>query len=235
MLTNDKLYHFAQCANFSYKDNATADYKKIGYTTVKFIEHDEAQAYVLANKTQITVCFRGTEPSSWNDIKADLRAFPKKGFHKGFWTEYNKLKTDIEQTVKKLKTTRKNAELYLTGHSLGGAMATVACFDYPEARAVVTYGAPRACTWFRTLPVKHVRVVHNNDVVPKVPPFFIGYKHHADTLTYMNYYGKVRKMTAWQRLKDGFRGRWRALQKRQVFDGLYDHSISQYCRYLKEN
>jgi hypothetical protein len=42
-------------------------------------------------------------------------------------------------------------------------------------------------------------------------------------------------MTLWQRMKDKFRGRWRALQKRQPFDGAFDHSIGLYVQCISKN
>ena len=60
----------------------------------------------------------------------------------------------------------------------------------------------------------------------------MGYRHHG-TNQYINYYGNIRKMGFWQRLKDSWRGRIRALLKGQPFDGVYDHSIDEYIRKLK--
>ena len=48
----------------------------------------------------------------------------------------------------------------------------------------------------------------------------------------INYYGNIRKLTRWQKLKDMWRGRWRALKKFQLFDGIYDHNMDKYCSKL---
>ena len=69
-------------------------------------------------------------------------------------------------------------------------------------------------------------------MVAKVPFWFIGYRHHGD-LTYINHYGNIRTLTSWQRLKDQLRGRWCALRKFQMFDGIRDHDIGKYCKKLK--
>jgi triacylglycerol lipase len=228
--------HFATIAQNAYLDNGKPAFRKLGYTSCKFIDIDGAQAYVVANKDRIVVAFRGTEPTEWNDIKADLRAFHDNGFHKGFLHEYSKLKDAVREEVDRQVKNKPTAQLFITGHSLGGAMATVAAFDYPTAECVYTFGSPRACSWSKAkqFPVKHVRVVNNNDAVPKVPFAFMGFKH-VGTLHYMNFYGNVRNMTKWQRFKDGWRGRWRALKKRVPFDGFYDHSMNEYCRFLKDD
>ena len=75
---------------------------------------------------------------------------------------------------------------------------------------------------------KHWRFVNNNDIVTKVPFWFMGYRHHG-TEWYINYYGNIRDHTYWQRVKDAWRGRARAVKKLQFFDGMYDHSITGYA------
>jgi triacylglycerol lipase len=229
--------HFATIAQIAYLDNAKKQFKKLGYNESHLIDVDGAQAHIAANEERIIIAFRGTEPTEWNDIKADLNAFHEDGFHKGFLHEFKKLQPAIQDRLEKLASKHeKPRQLFITGHSLGGAMATVAAFYYPEAEYVYTFGAPRACGWKRSkvFPVPHIRVVNNNDVVPKVPFAWLGFKHTGE-LHYMNFYGNVRKMTKWQRFKDGWRGRWRALKKRVPFDGFYDHSMNEYCRFLKDD
>ena len=41
-------------------------------------------------------------------------------------------------------------------------------------------------------------------------------------------FGNIRKMSPWQRFKDQWRGRMRALSKGQPFDGVFDHSVEKY-------
>ena len=229
--------HFAAMARIAYLDNAEQDFKKLGYNESLLIDVDGAQAHIAVNNERIVVAFRGTEPTEWNDIKADLRAFHDDGFHKGFLIEYRKLEQRIKNRIRNFKLENPNREIYITGHSLGGAMATVAsCLLEEDIKAVYTFGAPRACSWStaKKYNVNHIRVVNNNDVVPKVPFWWIGFKH-VGTLHYMNFYGNVRNMTKWQRFKDGWRGRWRALKKKVPFDGFYDHSMNEYCRFLKDD
>ena len=97
----------------------------------------------------------------------------------------------------------KTKRLLVTGHSLGGAMATIGSFDlhhgvdgdpYPVTLAV-TFGAPRSLSaaWFDstsrvTYDVPTLRVTHHRDVVPHVPPrscfLFTGY-HHVGREVYL--------------------------------------------------
>lgn len=231
----------AEMAEIAYLDKKPAipKYKKLGYAGYEFIENDGAQCHVVWNDDEIVICFRGTEPSELSDVLADLNAWPDKAqvggrVHNGFQNELEKLWENIIDVLE----INKDKELYITGHSLGGAMATVAASRLKdEVEALYTYGSPRVGTrsFVKSFShVSHYRFVNNNDIVPKVPPAFFGYKHHVSP-TYINYYGNIRPATYWQRVKDQWRGRWRALKKGQPFDGVYDHGMNYYCEYTKEN
>ena len=130
----------------------------------------------------------------------------------------------------------KQKQLWITGHSLGGAMATLCASRLEEKNPkLYTYGSPRVGgkEFCQGMDVPHWRFVNNNDVVTKVPFWFMGYHHHG-TEWYINHYGNFRSKTFWQRLKDSWRGRWKALTKRKLFDGMYDHSITEYSEKLKK-
>jgi triacylglycerol lipase len=73
--------------------------------------------------------------------------------------------------------------------------------------------------------------VNNNDIVPRVPPSWLGYRHKGQEI-YLNAYGKIRRITGWQRLKDRWRGMVRGLREGQV-DFFADHSIGEYIRHIR--
>ena len=123
-----------------------------------------------------------------------------------------------------------------TGHSLGAALATVMASRI-DAEELYTFGSPRVGTrsFINEMTadgITHYRFVNNNDIVTRVPLALMGYKHHGE-LCYINHYGNIRKMTAWQRIKDQWRGRLRAWQKREWFDGARDHSMDLYYNKIK--
>ena len=231
----EHAHHFALAAKAAYLEDTPTEFKTLGYSAWKFFDSNGAEAYVAWNSERILIAFRGTEPNEFSDIKADLNAAHFHGFHKGFYTEYLKNSDSIGAQIDKLLMKRVRP-IYVCGHSLGGAIATVYAHLSPhDIEAVYTYGSPRALSWRRAKEwdTKYYRFHNNNDIVPTVPFWFMGFKHVGE-LCYLNYYGNVRKLTAWQKFKDQWRGRWRAFKKGVPFDGVYDHNIGEYCRFLED-
>ena len=235
------IHKFAKASSIAYKDNADKEFNDMGYTVLQFVDHEGAQCYLLESDTDIALVFRGTEPKEFSDIKADLNAIQRDSkagtgdVHTGFATEVDKIweKLSLPSTVQMVK---KQKDFYIAGHSLGAAMATIAAHRLQNTyniKCIYTYGSPRAGDkeFVESLKVPHYRCRNNNDLVTKVPFWIMGYRHHG-TLVYINYYGNVRKLSSWQRFKDGWRGRFRAWSKGQWFDGAYDHSITEYERKL---
>ena len=129
------------------------------------------------------ICFRGTEPASIRDWITNLRAYkvPVKGnssgsaeilghVHKGFNEAYKSVSIQIEKYLKGCES----LPLYITGHSLGGALATLATWylERDKLAACYTFGAPQVgddglLNYFRT-PI--YRIVNGADPVPLVPP-----------------------------------------------------------------
>ncbi len=227
-------YFFAAVSMLAYRDPDKCQkyWDKLGYKSF-FYDEDGAQCYVLEHDNHFIVAFRGTEPKSISDIKADLRFIKtyhrgEGKVHRGFmievWKLADLLANHIYQTDK---------QVYVTGHSLGGAMATLySTLCRPKNKPVVyTYGAPRCGNedYCRLYPNQLYRVVNNNDAVPTVPYRVMGYRHTGETI-YINHYGNIRNLTPWQKFKDHLRGRFAAWRKLEFFDGIRDHSIDKYCQ-----
>ncbi len=92
----------------------------------------------------------------------------------------------------------KSRPVYVTGHSLGGAlalMATAELANHEDATirdsiaACYTFGCPRAGDSSFDLYVKAplYRITNGVDLVPAIPPAILGYRHVGDT----RYFGKT--------------------------------------------
>ena len=232
-----KLQHYAILAGAAYSPPSIAEeiFNEQGYHTSTFLDAGGAEAYIIENDKDLVIVFRGTEVSEVSDIKADLQFLKVHGIHRGFADYYLELQEMIYDYMKKYD--RKNLNLLTCGHSLGGAMAQICAYDFQDTvHNCYTFGSPRVFgnDLVPDLSYTHTRVVNNNDIVPKVPPALLLYSHYG-TKAYINCMGEIRKLTSWQRVKDSLRGRKRAFQKGEKFDGLYDHSIDQYISKLEVN
>ena len=176
-------------SGLAYKEPSEVNkkFRKHGFYDTKYCNKQGAQCYVVWNDTDAVICFRGTEPKEMSDIKADLNAIQRKGLHNtgdvhsGFQGEINKIWDLILEKVNELK----DHKIYITGHSLGGAMATICAKRLQEEKIEVqclyTYGSPRVVDkrWVKSLQIPHYRFQNNNDVVCKVPFWIMGYRHHG--------------------------------------------------------
>ena len=235
---------FAKLSKIAYLDakEATKQAKTFGFTTVEFYNIDGAQAYRFMNKHDLVIACRGTEPTEYNDIKADANALPViaetvSRVHAGFKTEVDELWPLVLEDLQHKANDKK--AIWFCGHSLGAAMATIMasrCHLYPEVEPVqelYTYGSPRVGwpTYVSSLGVTHHRWVNNNDIVTRVPLWIMGYRHHGEE-HYMNAYGNIRQPKGWQRFKDRMRGMWMGLKQGKI-DNFSDHDIGLYVANLE--
>lgn len=235
---------FAQLASIAYCNakDAKSQAKKLGFTTTEFYDRDGAQAYRFMNKEDLVIACRGTQPTEFNDISADLKAIPVMAetvsrVHQGFKAEVDELWPMICDDL--IRPVNMGKKVWFCGHSLGAAMATIMasrCKFYasvPDPEELYTYGSPRVGwpTYVKSLGIVHHRWVNNNDIVTRVPLAIMGYRHHGEE-HYMNAWGNVRKPTGWQRFKDRMRGMWMGLKQGKI-DNFGDHSMVNYVANLE--
>lgn len=240
----EKSLLFAKLAQIAYEaePDAKREAKKLGFTTTEFYNKDGAQAYRFMNKHDLVIACRGTQPTEFNDIKADLKALPVVAetisrVHQGFKAEVDELWPMVLEDLQ--RTRNQNKKIWFCGHSLGAAMATIMasrCHKYPDIAPVeelYTYGSPRVGwrAYCNSLGVIHHRWVNNNDIVTRVPLNIMGFVHDGEE-HYINAYGKMRSPTGWQRIKDRFRGMWMGLKKGKI-DNFSDHSMVEYVKHIE--
>jgi len=201
---------------------------------IKLFSHGGTECYVLTCPQNYIVVFRGTEPTSWEDIKADVQFRKKGGIHRGFKAAlddvWDKLFDDYEKNAK-------GKQLVVTGHSLGAALATLYSHRINDPAAVCyTFGSPRTGTPKTTKRMLFTayRFRNNNDIVTKVPPEFLGFSHKSDKTTYFDIDGNVKEgYSRWYMIQEWFKGTGRGLLKGKV-DGFSDHSMGGYYELCKK-
>lgn len=173
-----------------------------GFTLVGLIHVDETQGFLCKRTVEVerpylVLAFRGTEKNV-SDWLTDAHCVPtiegKAKVHTGFLHAFTEKRDDAGKTamemVKELLSQpaalgqesgdQKAGDqgnplpLYITGHSLGGALALLATKLVASDRngACYTFGAPRIGNYeyFRSIKTPVYRIVNSADVVPRVPP-----------------------------------------------------------------
>lgn len=133
------------------------------------------------------IAFRGS--ANTQDWLTDFRCLPTDAgdgikIHRGF---YDAIKSIADQLVARLRCCQ--APIFITGHSLGGALAILAAkiletaLSAGQVHSVFTFGGPRVGnTAFANVYDSHLgvitwRFVHEEDIVPRVPFWVTGYRH----------------------------------------------------------
>ena len=151
------------------------------FSAFKFIESGSTQCFVASNATLILVAFRGTEQVvDWLTNLNVLSTATRYGsVHRGFFDAFQSVRSMLENVIEPIAKGRK---VVLTGHSLGGALATIAGIEWEKKfplQSIYTFGQPHVGTrsfqanYQPVLGERHYRFVNAYDVVPRVPPGYI--------------------------------------------------------------
>lgn len=105
--------------------------------------------------------------------------------HAGFWQSWLDSRDAVLAAVKKLARSNPGYKVAATGHSLGGAIASLAAAQLRNDGynvALYTFGAPRIggsklSSYITNQAGGNYRVTHWNDPVPRVPTLLQGYVH----------------------------------------------------------
>jgi len=163
------------------------------FNLIKTFNKNGTQAFLAKNDEFAVLSFRGTQPDKWEDVRTDLRVLKLRTVdgrvHIGFKNAFDDIKDAITAELRKHLG---KMPLYITGHSLGAALATVAVQEIEEefndqVAACYTFGSPRVGDgkYEKAIKVPFYRIVNTTDIVTLVP-FFLGSFVHVGDARYLS-------------------------------------------------
>jgi len=162
-----------------------------GYTATP-IFRGQSQGFVFTNDQEIIIAFRGTEGDNlfdwWTDLKFRKRAIPDipGKWHRGFVAATHQLTL---QLLSRVHFSAKSRRVYITGHSMGAAMAGIFAayltrMDLDKyVYGIALFGSPRfankeAAEWLSST---YRGLLHRwsviGDRITGVPPASFGFRH----------------------------------------------------------
>ena len=215
-----------------------------GFLSVSGFDNKSSQAALIEHQEYLCMSFRGTDESAdWLDninVLSKQKSFGK--FHKGFWNALEDIWKPLDDQFHSLQK-QKERPLFITGHSLGGAMASIAAARIiSEDRyfiSVYTFGQPRALTrtTAKTFDAecrsRFFRFHNNNDIVTRIPSWVTGYSH-VGTHLYITEENEIHSDKGfWFRFIDYIDGAFSSLTERGV-DAIFDHNIDEYLTAIEK-
>ncbi|NJR39385.1 MAG: lipase family protein [Leptolyngbyaceae cyanobacterium CSU_1_4] len=188
------------------------------FTNFHFFEQRATQAFMMSNDQVIILAFRGTEARCLKDwmTDADITLIKACGgrVHRGFSSGLEAVWQDILTQFQRLRT--QNQTLFITGHSLGAALATLAAAKFAAlgqaVRGLYTFGSPRvgcpefASVFNQAFQNRAFRFVNHNDVVTRVALRSLGYDHVGKCL-YFDAEGRLHEeIEFWRQFLDSVTG-----------------------------
>lgn len=149
----------------------------------------DTQLYYVYNANKVIVAWRGT--ASLFDVGTDLAfrpvsseacdsdktqctsLLPAGKVHTGFWSGYSRVNIKFATEIGNLERLSGPRDLYICGHSLGGALALIHAVSLKNSNPLLyTYGMPRTFTHDAVMQlseITHFRHINDNDPIPAVP------------------------------------------------------------------
>ncbi|KAK9671714.1 hypothetical protein RND81_12G049700 [Saponaria officinalis] len=190
-------------------------------------------------RKRLVVAFRGTEQARWKDLMTDLMLAPaglnperiggdfkqEVQVHSGFLNAYDSVRTRIMSLLKKAIGFVDNDAgpqskwlVYCTGHSLGGALATLLALELSSTQlaksesisvTMYNFGSPRVgnrnfADVYNEKVKDSWRVVNHRDIIPTVPRL-MGYCHVAQPI-YLTAGDQKNTMESSNLSEDGYQG-----------------------------
>lgn len=181
----------------------------------------DTQGFIAANEDRILITFSGSESlPDWvtNFISVtDPGPFPDSRVHEGFQDALFPVLLTLTRALHIYNPTY-HKSIWITGHSLGGALAVLLGSMFVAegipVSGIYTFGAPRvgdprfANTLDQKLAGSLYRVVNEGDLVPHLPPQFLGFLHSGKTILFKTDGSRVDEDVAvWTQFQEGI-GAW---------------------------
>lgn len=175
----------ASISEIAYLPPVDADpaYRQLGFTNVMPIVANSMIGYVLSADDVVVIAFRGTDSGEVSDWMTNLGRSavetPHGPIHKGFHDAYISLQSQILTAL----GAKSPKHIWVTGHSLGGALALVCAFELIESQqmqidGLITFGQPMVTRKKLAdhidiiLQGRYAHFVNSADIVPRVPPSY---------------------------------------------------------------
>lgn len=170
-----------------------------GLKIIKTYDRRGTQALLLGHSLYSVLAIRGSnERIDWRNNFTFQLADGRDKIHSGFLNATRAISGEVCADLQDGRIARR--PLYLTGHSAGGAIATVLSkMLYDRAipfERVYTFGQPRvfgtatAKRYDEKLRLKLIRYQNRIDIAHILPPWFFGYRH-VGTLRYFDSEGNM--------------------------------------------
>jgi hypothetical protein len=220
----------------------------------------DTQAFLFRDGNNIVLVFRGSQQlADWKtNFKIRLRPFsiladktaiaPKGRVHRGFLAAWQSIEKQVVYYLKKWQTP--DTRLWITGHSLGGALAAMAAISLDAQGFTIsglyTFGQPRIADWQLVkymndrLKDRIFRYANNNDVVPLIPPQITPWMPtrvygHMGQFRYFNRRGNMRQRSWFsQQWLDRLLGLLDSLVMAGTPDAIDDHKMEFYIANLQK-
>jgi triacylglycerol lipase len=230
---------------------------EVQYWPVDVVETD-THALVIELADCVIIAFRGTASiRNWiTDAKFKRTQLVRRDYatiaevHEGFLAAFDSILPALTERLKAIVVG--DRPVFITGHSLGGALATLSALEMQRQHfniaQVYTFGQPRvgnrafAKLLNLALPGNYFRVVYQEDIVARVPhlPAFHDLYWHAGTEVFISSTSVIRKVDdlwfnppLWRLLVSdawGIYRAWCVSKFAAAIDPIHDHKMDNYLK-----
>jgi len=248
-------FQLARCSTLAYNDekNITSTLNKWGFTRTQYFNINDTKAFIAQSSHLIIIAFKGTSDitNALTDLDFAMQRTPLGKVHCGFNEAMDLVWDDLYTTLKKWQANSDGSAVWVTGHSLGAALATVATarlrLIYQEpVQGLYTFGSPRtfdsvyASKFNQNFVAQTFRFVNEQDIVTNVPLESLLNYRHVGRMQYIDHDKSIsQSITFWHILMDALREKfmdWLGLFKlRFSMGGIENHFMEHYMDGIAKN